>query len=213
MLGRGRPGRRRDRRGRPRFVGRAGHGCRGRARRRAPLGRSRLEAADARRARGRRARRVRGWARGHRRRAREPRGVRPARHDRGAAARRAAARSSSSPTQGFEPDRIVLDGKHDYLAMPRVVRTIVKGDQTVLSVAAASVVAKVTRDALMAEEAEHYPGVRLRVEPRLPRARAQVRARRRTARRRSTGGRGSSWTTACGAASRASSASRACSHA
>ena len=36
-------------------------------------------------------------------------------------------------------------------------RTIVKGDQTVLSVAAASVVAKVTRDALMAEEAEHFP--------------------------------------------------------
>ncbi len=59
--------------------------------------------------------------------------------------------------QGFVPDRIVLDGKHDYLAMPRVVRTIVKGDQTVLSVAAASVVAKTTRDALMAEEAEHYP--------------------------------------------------------
>ena len=71
--------------------------------------------------------------------------------------RAAAARSRSSPTQGFEPDRIVLDGKHDYLGMPRVVRTIVKGDQKVLSVAAASVVAKTTRDAMMAEEAEHYP--------------------------------------------------------
>jgi ribonuclease HII len=59
--------------------------------------------------------------------------------------------------QGFEPDRIVLDGKHDYLAQPRVVRTIVKADQTVLSVAAASVVAKVTRDELMAGEAEHFP--------------------------------------------------------
>ena len=42
-------------------------------------------------------------------------------------------------------------------AMPRLVRTIVKGDQTVLSVAAASVVAKTTRDALMEEEAEHFP--------------------------------------------------------
>ena len=59
--------------------------------------------------------------------------------------------------QGFEPDRIVLDGKHDYLGKPGVVRTIVKGDQTVLSVAAASVVAKVTRDNLMAIEAEHFP--------------------------------------------------------
>jgi ribonuclease HII len=59
--------------------------------------------------------------------------------------------------QGYKPDRIVLDGNHDYLGMPSVVRTVIKGDQTVLSVAAASVVAKVTRDALMAEEAEHYP--------------------------------------------------------
>jgi ribonuclease HII len=59
--------------------------------------------------------------------------------------------------QGFEPDRIVLDGKFDYLRMPRQVQTIIKGDQKVLSVAAASVVAKVTRDAMMAEESEHYP--------------------------------------------------------
>ncbi len=59
--------------------------------------------------------------------------------------------------QGFRPDRIVLDGNHDYLGRPGVVQTVIKGDQTVLSVAAASVVAKVTRDALMAEESEHYP--------------------------------------------------------
>jgi ribonuclease HII len=59
--------------------------------------------------------------------------------------------------QGFEPDRIVLDGKFDYLRMPRRVQTVIKGDQTILSVAAASVVAKVTRDELMGEEAEHYP--------------------------------------------------------
>ena len=59
--------------------------------------------------------------------------------------------------QGFEPDRIVLDGKHDYLGMPRTVRTIIKADQTVLSVAAASVVAKVERDEIMAMEAEHFP--------------------------------------------------------
>jgi ribonuclease HII len=74
------------------------------------------------------------------------------------AQRRAASRALAQlEMQGFEPDRIVLDGKHDYLGMPRVVRTIVKGDQKVLSVAAASVIAKTTRDAMMAEEAEHYP--------------------------------------------------------
>ncbi len=59
--------------------------------------------------------------------------------------------------QGFAPDRIILDGKHDYFGLGPKVKTIVKGDVSVLSVAAASVVAKVTRDALMAEEAEHFP--------------------------------------------------------
>ena len=59
--------------------------------------------------------------------------------------------------QGFEADRIILDGGHDYLGMGSRVVTVVKGDATVLSVAAASVVAKVARDALMAGEAEHYP--------------------------------------------------------
>jgi ribonuclease HII len=59
--------------------------------------------------------------------------------------------------QGFVPDRIVLDGNHDYFRLGPRVKTIIKGDVSVLSVAAASVVAKVTRDALMAEEAEHFP--------------------------------------------------------
>lgn len=59
--------------------------------------------------------------------------------------------------QGYEPDRIILDGNHDYLAMGSRVTTVVKGDLTVLSVAAASCVAKVTRDAIMVAEAEHYP--------------------------------------------------------
>jgi ribonuclease HII len=102
------------------------------------------------------ARRVRGWARGI--------GVGHASHDEcdllgmTEALRRAAHRALSQlADQGFQPDRIVLDGKHDYLQMPRHVRTLIKADQTVLSVAAASVIAKVTRDALMAEEAEHYP--------------------------------------------------------
>ena len=59
---------------------------------------------------------------------------------------------------GCEPDRIILDGNHDYLGLPDRVRTVVDGDASCLSVAAASVVAKVTRDRLMAAEAECYPG-------------------------------------------------------
>ena len=58
---------------------------------------------------------------------------------------------------GMRPDRIILDGSHDYLALGDRVVTVVKGDQTCLSVAAASCVAKVTRDAMMREEAEHFP--------------------------------------------------------
>jgi ribonuclease HII len=57
---------------------------------------------------------------------------------------------------GLSPDCIVLDGKHNYLGDPRV-ETRVKADMSVLSVAAASVMAKVTRDALMREAAEHHP--------------------------------------------------------
>jgi ribonuclease HII len=58
--------------------------------------------------------------------------------------------------QGYVPDRIVLDGKHNYLGLGRVT-TVVKGDTKCLAVAAASCVAKVARDRLMMEEAEHYP--------------------------------------------------------
>jgi ribonuclease HII len=59
--------------------------------------------------------------------------------------------------QGFVPDRIVLDGNYDYLRLGTRVTTVIKGDATCLAVAAASCVAKVTRDALMRDEAEHYP--------------------------------------------------------
>lgn len=57
---------------------------------------------------------------------------------------------------GFEPDRILLDGAHDYLGSERVT-TVVKGDASVLSIAAASCIAKVTRDAIMRDEAQHFP--------------------------------------------------------
>ncbi|MER6997433.1 ribonuclease HII [Streptomyces sp. NPDC000410] len=49
------------------------------------------------------------------------------------------------------PDAVILDGKHDYLGLPWQVRTVIKGDQSCIAVAAASVIAKVRRDALMAE--------------------------------------------------------------
>jgi ribonuclease HII len=59
--------------------------------------------------------------------------------------------------QGYAPDRIVLDGNYDYLGLGSRVTTVIRGDATCLAVAAASCVAKVTRDALMRGEAEHYP--------------------------------------------------------
>jgi ribonuclease HII len=59
--------------------------------------------------------------------------------------------------QGYEPDRVILDGNHDYLQLGSRCTTVIKGDATSLAVASASVVAKVARDRLMAEEAQHYP--------------------------------------------------------
>jgi ribonuclease HII len=58
---------------------------------------------------------------------------------------------------GHVPDRIVLDGNYDYLGLGERVTTVIKGDASCLAVAAASCVAKVTRDHLMGEEAEHFP--------------------------------------------------------
>lgn len=56
------------------------------------------------------------------------------------------------------PDAVILDGKYDYLGGDRRVRTVIKGDQSCVPVAAASVLAKVHRDAMMAELGiEHAP--------------------------------------------------------
>ncbi|MEN8114146.1 MAG: ribonuclease HII [Actinomycetota bacterium] len=57
---------------------------------------------------------------------------------------------------GAEPDRILLDGRWDFIGSEKV-HTIVRGDATSLSIAAASILAKVTRDRLMRREAVHYP--------------------------------------------------------
>ncbi|MER3452357.1 MAG: ribonuclease HII, partial [Acidimicrobiia bacterium] len=57
---------------------------------------------------------------------------------------------------GVEPDAVLVDGRWDFVGLPGT-RHIVDGDATCLSIAAASVLAKVTRDRLMRAEAEHFP--------------------------------------------------------
>ena len=59
---------------------------------------------------------------------------------------------------GVQPDAAVVDGKWNFVA-PHVahVEMRVKADAICLPVAAASILAKVTRDRIMREQAEHYP--------------------------------------------------------
>ena len=60
---------------------------------------------------------------------------------------------------GVEPDHVLVDGRWDFVGRgPARTTRIVKGDATCLSIAAASILAKVTRDRLMRGEAPHYPG-------------------------------------------------------
>lgn len=77
---------------------------------------------------------------------------------------------------GVHPDLIILDGNHDWLTRPEQVgllafaesegeqprisspvRTVIKGDMRCSSVAAASVLAKVERDALMVDLHQEHP--------------------------------------------------------
>ncbi len=71
------------------------------------------------------------------------------------AQRRAARRAIEG--LGVTPDRVLVDGNWDFVGMGCTTR-IVKGDATCLSIAAASILAKVTRDRLMRREAPQYPG-------------------------------------------------------
>jgi ribonuclease HII len=58
---------------------------------------------------------------------------------------------------GVEPDCALVDGRWDFVGARRT-RLIVKGDASCLSIAAASVLAKVTRDRIMRAKAESFPG-------------------------------------------------------
>ncbi len=59
---------------------------------------------------------------------------------------------------GVKPDAAVVDGKWNFIGTAVAhVELRVKADLTCLPVAAASILAKVTRDRIMREQAEHYP--------------------------------------------------------
>lgn len=72
------------------------------------------------------------------------------------AALRLAAKAALSQL-ATRPDVVLLDGKHNYIGSPWHVQTAIKADLRSVSVAAASVIAKVYRDALMAELGDRYP--------------------------------------------------------
>lgn len=58
---------------------------------------------------------------------------------------------------GVEADVVLVDGNWDFVGRGTT-QTVVKGDARCLSIAAASILAKVTRDRLMRSEAEFHPG-------------------------------------------------------
>jgi len=57
---------------------------------------------------------------------------------------------------GLPPSRVLLDGKWDFVG-GGIARRIVRGDSRCLSIAAASILAKVCRDRIMQVEADNYP--------------------------------------------------------
>jgi ribonuclease HII len=74
---------------------------------------------------------------------------------------------------GVEPDRVLLDGNWDFVGGGNV-RTVVKGDARCLSIAAASILAKVSRDRLMRGEAENFPGYEFHANKGYPCPRHQI---------------------------------------
>ncbi|HEX4862439.1 MAG TPA: ribonuclease HII [Acidimicrobiales bacterium] len=57
---------------------------------------------------------------------------------------------------GVQPDHVLVDGNWDFVGLGPT-RRIVRGDASCLSIAAASILAKVTRDRVMRGEAPNYP--------------------------------------------------------
>jgi len=57
---------------------------------------------------------------------------------------------------GVDADRVLVDGNWDFVGNGRT-ETLIKGDATSLSIAAASILAKVTRDRMMREHDVHFP--------------------------------------------------------
>lgn len=74
-----------------------------------------------------------------------------------AAQRLAADRALDGLGLAAEPDKVLLDGKWDFVSRGTTIK-LVKGDARCLSIAAASILAKVTRDRMMRGESLHHPG-------------------------------------------------------
>ncbi len=70
-------------------------------------------------------------------------------------AQRLAARRALA-SLGVAPDAVLIDGKWNFVVHPKVTM-IVKGDQKSLSIATASIIAKVTRDRQMRQAHVEYP--------------------------------------------------------
>ena len=58
---------------------------------------------------------------------------------------------------GTSPEYALVDGNH-YPSLPCPGEAVVKGDQKIAAISAASILAKVTRDREMVELDGHYPG-------------------------------------------------------
>jgi len=58
---------------------------------------------------------------------------------------------------GVTPDQVLVDGNWDFVGLG-CSRMVIRGDATCLSIATASMLAKVSRDRVMRAESEHYPG-------------------------------------------------------
>ena len=60
--------------------------------------------------------------------------------------------------RALQPDHAIIDGNRLPRDLPCPAETVVKGDARSLSIAAASIVAKVTRDGIMVDLAQQHPG-------------------------------------------------------